>query len=117
MNKLIDRLEKGHLYKVKEYPNWDDSYTIFCPKSNRIIRYHDDCRTVCCMFVISGYGKNAKLDYKIASVRVRAERYIKHLSVSDYMKVNTLLKKSGFKYNRKLDKLVGVKYAEEGTSI
>ena len=108
MNKLIDRLEKGHLYKVKEYPNWDDTYTIFCPKSNRIIRYHDDYRTVCCMFVISGYGKNAKLDYKIASVRVRAERYIKHLSVSDYMKVNTLLKIEGYKFDKKNLKLVKV---------
>ena len=106
MNKLIDRLEKGHLYKVKENPNWDDIYTIFCPKSNRIIRYHDDWRTVCCMFVISGYGKNAKLDYRFASVRVKAGRYVKHLSVSDYIKVNTLLKRKGYKFDKKNLKLV-----------
>lgn len=109
MNKLIDRLERGHLYKVKEYPNWDDRYTIFCPNRNRIIRYHDDYRTVYCMFVISGYGKNVKLlHYKHASVRVRAKQYIKHLSVSDYMKVNTLLKRKGYKFDKKNLKLVKV---------
>lgn len=108
MNKLIDRLEKGHLYKVKEYPNWDDKYTIFCPKRNRDIRYYDDYRNVECIFTINGYGKNAKLDYRVTSVRVVAERYIKHLSVSDYMKVNTLLKRGGYKFDKKNLKLVKV---------
>jgi hypothetical protein len=60
------------------------------------------------MFVIRGYGKNAKLGYKIASVRVRGARYIKHLSVSDYMKVNTLLKREGYKFDKKNLKLVKV---------
>jgi len=108
MNKLIDRLEKGHLYKVKEHPNWDNMYTIFCPNRNRIIRYHDDYRNVYCIFTINGYGKNAKLEYKNAYAKVSSGWYVKHLSISDYIKVNTLLKREGYKFDKKNLKLVKV---------
>lgn len=109
-NFKIQTIEKGYLYKVKEY--WYNDYTIFCPKLTRNVQQLDTHRNIPYMFVIYGYGKSAHILTQENGVqrvvRVIHGKHIKRLTAKDYLKVSRLLKSKGYRYDKKAKKLVNL---------
>ena len=103
-------IEKGCLYKVKEY--YGTPYTIFCPKLSRNISKYNIYRFIPCMFTVVGRGKSSKL--KIGKgveneVRVVSDFYVDKLTSNDYIKLSRLLKKEGYVFDKKTRKLIKLK--------
>ena len=107
-------LKNGVLYKLKESPNWNNEYTIVCPKSSVVIRRGQIRSWRACIFKIKGRGKTRGLERNsVFEVSNGHSTYnnsnVKPLSPSDYFIVNRTLKKNGYMYDKKNKKLIKIK--------
>lgn len=116
MGKIL--LEKGHLYKVRQYC-FDKGYTIMCPNESVEIEYATGKETYCykylkCIFRINGTGKKSYLYYKretfVPVVRATAE--IRKITKKDYVKIQKLLKQNNLLYNKKTQELINTLYGK-----
>ena len=109
---MVLEIEKGYLYKVKEYPFLKGDYTIFCPKLTRNVITEDYFRGVPFLFAIYGNGKGACISIQEMGVenqvRIINGKYVKKLTAKDYMKVSRLLKKKGYAFDKKARKLINL---------
>ena len=108
----IQILEKGCLYKVKEYPRFNSVYTIFCPKLTRNVVDENYYRNIPFLFAIYGNGKTATIHIQEkgieGEIRVIHGSYVKKLTPRDYIKVSRLLKKKGYVFDKKTRKLINL---------
>jgi hypothetical protein len=105
----IQILEKGCLYKVREYL-CDGGYTIFSPKVTRKVINFDSYRYIPFIFAVYGRGKNAhiKIAKGINNVRVIDGNYVNRLNAKDYLKLSKLLKDKGYRFDKKTRKLINL---------
>ena len=100
---LITILEKGCIYKFKYY--YQKKYTYFCPSRKRnldnLTRWSCYGTSVTTIFTI----KRTNEFKKSSNVCVR-RGYVKRLKFSDYIKINNILRKNGYMYNKAKKKLV-----------
>lgn len=107
-------LKNGVLYKLKESPDWNNEYTIVCPKSSVVIRRGKIHSWRACIFKIKGRGKirglerNSGFDVSNGHSTYNNSN-VKPLSISDYLVVNRTLKKNGLVYDKKNMKLIKIK--------
>jgi hypothetical protein len=105
----IQILEKGYLYKVRQYVR--DGYTIFSPKVTRKVINFDRYRYIPFIFAVYGRGKNAHINIAkgiIDEVRVIDGNYVKRLNAKDYLKLSKLLKDKGYRFDKKTRKLINL---------
>lgn len=105
----IQILEKGCLYKVKQYAC--DGYTIFSPKVTRKVINFDRCRYIPYIFAVYGRGKNARINIAKVNnevVRVMDGNYVNRLNAKDYLKLSKLLKDKGYRFDKKTRKLINL---------
>lgn len=102
---LITILEKGCIYKFK-YP-YQKKYTYFCPSRKRNLDFltwwSGYSTSVATIFTIKNNNEFLK------SSRTYVIRdCVKRLKFSDYIKLNNILRKNGYVYNKAKKKLVQV---------
>ena len=116
------KLKSGHVYKIWHYDSscFDRRYIICSPISDLEIQ-EGEWAVLQCYFLVNFVGKIRILGQgtDLYSLATRFDKLcvLRTLNKRDWEDVNRACIQGGFKYNRKLGKLVGVKYAEEGTSI
>ena len=107
-------LKNGVLYKLKEFPNWNNEYTIVCPKSSVVLRRGQIHYWRACIFKIKGRGKVRTLErnsrfYVSNGHSTYSNSNVKPLSPSDYFIVNRTLRNNGYMYDKKNKKLIKIK--------
>lgn len=111
MGKIL--LKKGYFYKVREYFN-DRTYAIICPNEDKEvgnISFWNFGEYIGCIFYIRGAGKKSYLNHKREKYvpQIRINNCIRPISKKDYIKIQTVLKKNNFIYNKRLCKLIEIK--------
>ena len=103
-------LEKGKIYKIKEFLNWDNQYIIICPRVTRTIKSDS---YIPCLFKCHGKSNSRKIQIKTygnimeAFVNVNSYRFkMKKISIKEYNKIGELLKKEGYRYDKRNKRLI-----------
>lgn len=115
------KLKKGHFYKTREY-TIDRSYTIICPNKDIEVDHINEYKYIYieCFFVIRGSGKKSQLSYTrevnnrfwYPSAKLTNTSFspIRTLTKRDYWRIERVLRQRHFIYNKKLCKLIEIKY-------
>ena len=106
-------LKKGCFYKVREYYD-DRAYTIICPNEDREVgnlSIWGFGKYLGCIFYIRGAGKKSYLSHKreIYVPHIRINNCIRAITKKDYIKIQSVLKKNNFIYNKKAQELIKIK--------
>ena len=100
---LITILEKGCIYKFKYY--YQKKYAYFCPSRKRnldnLTRWGNYGTALTTIFNITSTGEFMKSSHVYVT-----RGYVKRITFSDYIKLNNILKKNGYTYNKMTKKLI-----------
>ena len=103
---LITILEKGCIYKFKYY--YQKKYTYFCPSRKRnldnLTRWRNVGIVLTTIFKITSTSEFMKSSHVYV---IRGN--VKRITFSDYIKLNNILRKNGYVYNKAKKELVQLK--------
>jgi hypothetical protein len=101
----ITILERGQIYKYKDY--YRRKFIYFCPSRKRNLDNLTWWNSYSTM--VSTIFKATTANKVLKSIDVHVKRgFVKELNVSDYIKLNNILRKNGYMYNKAKKKLIKI---------